>query len=370
MQPLTTALTGRTDGIVAEQQAGMTILRSVHVKPHRRLFYLNSYGMAQAWRTLGEPNPGQHLWGCIELARLGYEVAMPEEPVRGRFFNYRRQDFKHLRFIREWLGRDGILYSAHTVVFWAPLLAAAGLLRCPVVTLLYAAGENLRFTRGYAGVIAMTPAAERRARSLAPGAKIAHLGWGVDLPLYPVAPYEPRWFLSCGKTRRDFSTLAAASAAVATPVRVINTSAPAGLMWPANVEFVGTMRPGSWEAVSFRELIEHHYAGCTATLVLLENDPTQRYAAGFTQLLEAMALSKPVIVTRTGAIPDEIDVEAQGCGLFVPPNDPKALARAMASIASDPQRAAAMGQAGRRLCERHYDMTRFGDQLHGFFNKL
>ncbi|MDP3071625.1 MAG: glycosyltransferase [Opitutaceae bacterium] len=326
--------------------------------------------MAQAWRTLEDPNPGQHLWGCIELARLGYEVAMPEEPVRGRFFNYRRQDFNQLRFIREWLGRDGILYSGHTVLFWAPMLAAAGLLRCPVVTLLYAAGENLRFSSGYAGVIAMTPAAERRARSLAPGAKIAHLGWGVDLPLYPSSRHTPGWFLSCGKTRRDFSTLASAAGKVAETVRVINTSAPAGLDWPANVQFVGTAQAGTWEAVSFRELIDRHYAGCTAALVLLETDTEERYAAGFTQLIEALALGKPVIVTRTGAIPGEIDVEATGCGIFVPPKDPVALAEAMITLAKDPARAAAMGQAGRRLCETDYSMERFGTRLHGFFSQL
>lgn len=360
----------RFDDIIAEQRDGMTVLRSKTLRTHRRVFYLNSYGMAQGWRTLEDPNPGQHLWGCIELVRLGYEVAMPEEPVKGRFFNYRRQDFRHLRFIREWLGRDGILYSAHTVLFWAPMLAAAGLLRCPVVTLLYAAGENLRFPRGYAGVIAMTPAAERRARHLAPHAKIAHLGWGVDLPLYPMETYDPRWFLSCGKTRRDFPTLAAAAAATPASVRIINTSVPPGLTWPPNVEVLGTVQVGSWEAASFRDLIDRHYAGCTATLVLLEADPDQRYAAGFTQLLEALALGKPVIVTRTGAIPGEIDVEARGCGLFVPPNDPAALANAMKTITSDPQRAAAMGQAGRKLCEQHYEMAAFGTRLHEFFTQL
>ena len=137
------------EGIVAERHDGMTIIRSADRKPFRRVLYLNSYGMAQTWRSLPEYTPGQHLWGCLELARRGYEIALPEEPTRNsRFYNYRRQDFKHLGFAKGWLGREGIVYSAHTVLFWTPLLASFGLLRSPVVTLLYARGENLRFADG------------------------------------------------------------------------------------------------------------------------------------------------------------------------------------------------------------------------------
>lgn len=358
-------------GIIATQYRGMTVLRPKDGKPRRRVFYLNSYGMAPAWRSLSEGNPGQHLWGCLELARMGYEVAMPEEPNRNsRFYNYRRQDFKHLAFIKSWLGSRGVLYSAHTVLFWSPLLAMLRLLRCPIVTLLYASGENLRFANGYAAVIGMTPAAVSRARSLAPNAKIAHLGWGVDLPAYPTLPYEPKWFLSCGKTRRDFAVLAAASSTVSAPVRVINADRNSGINWPANVRLIVGGGGSDWCAVSYRDLVSEHYAGCSAALILLEDDPTERYAAGFTQLLEAMALARPVIVTRAGAITREIDVEKEGCGLFVPPNDPKALADAMKKIGDDPKAAEAMGQRGRQLCETRYNISGYTKSLDQLFESI
>jgi len=202
-------------GISAEHYRGMTILRSTEQKPFRRVLYLNSYGMARAWRDFREGlHPGQHLWGCLELVRMGYEIAMPEELTqKSRFFNYRRQDLKHLSFAVSWLGRDGIVYSGHTILFWTPLLVRLKLLRRHVVTMLYARGENLRFPNGYRGILALTPAAADRARRLAPNARVAHIRWGVDLPFFPVQPYSPQWFLSCGKTRRDFVTLQAAAAA-------------------------------------------------------------------------------------------------------------------------------------------------------------
>ena len=85
------------------------------------------------------------------------------------------------------------------------------------------------------------------------------------------------------------------------------------------------------------------------------------------KVLEAMAMARPVVITRTGAVPSEIDVEKSGCGLFVPPNDPGALASALVSLADNPADAQAMGAAGRRLCESHYNIERFAADLHRFF---
>jgi starch synthase len=62
--------------------------------------------------------------------------------------------------------------------------------------------------------------------------------------------------------------------------------------------------------------------------------------------LEAMACGTAVAGSRTGGIPE---VVADGeTGLLVPPDDPPALAEALNALLSDPARARAMGQAGRK----------------------
>ena len=62
--------------------------------------------------------------------------------------------------------------------------------------------------------------------------------------------------------------------------------------------------------------------------------------------LEAMACGTAVVGSRTGGIPE---VVAEGeTGLLVPPGDPEALAAALNALLSDPDRAEAMGQAGRK----------------------
>jgi glycosyltransferase involved in cell wall biosynthesis len=71
--------------------------------------------------------------------------------------------------------------------------------------------------------------------------------------------------------------------------------------------------------------------------------------------LEALALKKPVIATKVGALPEIIsDGET---GLLVPPADPGALARAMCRILRDPAAARRMGEAGRMLVERRFSLA-------------
>ena len=62
--------------------------------------------------------------------------------------------------------------------------------------------------------------------------------------------------------------------------------------------------------------------------------------------LEAMACETAVVGSRTGGIPE---VVADGeTGLLVPPGEPEPLAAALNTLIRDPDRAAAMGQAGRK----------------------
>ena len=122
--------------------------------------------------------------------------------------------------------------------------------------------------------------------------------------------------------------------------------------------------------MSYEELLHEYYARCTASLIILKEDQTEDTAVGFTSLVEAMAMARPVILTRTGALPGEIDLEKAGCGLHVPPRDPIALTRAMDTLSEDPARAAEMGNVGRRLCEKRYNIDRYVSELHQFFESL
>lgn len=66
--------------------------------------------------------------------------------------------------------------------------------------------------------------------------------------------------------------------------------------------------------------------------------------------LEAMASGLPVIASAHSGAPD---VLAEGGGFVVPPRDPAALAARIAQLYEDRDEARALGQAARRIAERH-----------------
>jgi len=94
------------------------------------------------------------------------------------------------------------------------------------------------------------------------------------------------------------------------------------------------------------------------------------YGQWFTHLIEAMSIGQPVIVTRTGALPGELDVEKAGCGLHVPPENPAALAEAIETLAVDPPSVQAMGEKGCQLMESHHSLNYYAARLHKFFETL
>ncbi|HLX68001.1 MAG TPA: glycosyltransferase [Verrucomicrobiae bacterium] len=361
------------DGISETKEQGLVVLSPANRRPIRRVLFVNLTSGVALWEKIKQGIiPSQHLWGCLELVRMGYEVAIGESLPN--FYLHRNafpHDLRLLKMARSWLGPDDVLYCGHNVLYWLPFLKRMGLVRCRIVSLLYAR-EPLDFSGVHDGIVALNSAAADHSRKLAPKAKVADLGWGVDLSFFPQLPYDPQWFLSCGITERDQQTLCSAAARTSVSIRIICPGIPAGLNWPANVKIIDGGK--GWNTddkrVTFQELLYQNYAHCTASLIILNYDPVEYTAVGTTNLIEAMAVGRPVIVTKTGALPSGIDVEKEGCGLFVPPQNPEALAAALETLANDPKRAEAMGAAGRRLAEQRYNMDRYGKDLHALFESL
>jgi glycosyltransferase involved in cell wall biosynthesis len=82
---------------------------------------------------------------------------------------------------------------------------------------------------------------------------------------------------------------------------------------------------------------------------------------GVTVILEAMAMGKPVVCSRTDG---QVDVVQDGVtGVYVPVGDPAALREAMLSLWNEPERAHAMGVRARAYVEQHHTLDEFASNV-------
>jgi glycosyltransferase involved in cell wall biosynthesis len=87
-------------------------------------------------------------------------------------------------------------------------------------------------------------------------------------------------------------------------------------------------------------------------------------------MLEAMSAGRPVVATTVSGIPEAVGHGTTG--LLVPPGDAAALADAIELLVRDPERARAMGAAGRVRAMRDFELTASSRRLatlFGFFDR-
>lgn len=97
-----------------------------------------------------------------------------------------------------------------------------------------------------------------------------------------------------------------------------------------------------------------------ARVLVLPSDTTSE-SFGLS-VLEAMALAKPVVVTRLGTGLDET-VRTADCGLIVAPRDPADLAAAITTLLGDPEQRIRLGRNGLRAFEENYTASLMADRL-------
>ena len=161
--------------------------------------------------------------------------------------------------------------------------------------------------------------------------------------------------VAAGREHRDYATLAAASAGLEARVYVAAGSvhSPAASSsnpgrWPDNVEC------GFADYQTLRDL----YRRASVVVVpLVDSD----FQAGVTTVLEAMAMGKPTVVTRTrghaGVVHDGIT------GLCVAPNDPAEMREALEYLLAHPAERRRIGDAAREAAVTCYSLEAYAGNL-------
>jgi glycosyltransferase involved in cell wall biosynthesis len=217
--------------------------------------------------------------------------------------------------------------------------------------------------RGVDGLLCLTKeAADSYEKVLGSSATIEQVDWGVDNKLYPGSRQPGEFFFSSGRTRRDYKTLFAAAKQVPDKFIVFaGQSQVAGLEIPENVELL----TGDYSLVTLTDLIEKYYAHAIAVIICRLAGDASNDTSGLTCLLEAMAMCRPVIMTKTGC--NMIDIESLGIGKFVPADDVQSLVSALQEILNQTtDERLAIGLRGRELVDTYYHSERHGADVADF----
>jgi glycosyltransferase involved in cell wall biosynthesis len=86
------------------------------------------------------------------------------------------------------------------------------------------------------------------------------------------------------------------------------------------------------------------------------------------KVFDYMSAARPVIVAIDGQAREL--VESAQCGLFVEPENPAALARAIEELATQPELLARMGESGLRYVQAHFDRRKIADEYLGLIENV
>lgn len=85
-------------------------------------------------------------------------------------------------------------------------------------------------------------------------------------------------------------------------------------------------------------------------------------------VLEAMAMEKPIIATRSGGIPEEFEDGISG--ILIPRRDPDRLAEAILSLYRNKDKRRRMGKAAREYLTTHFSLEKHFGQIEQLYNAL
>ena len=250
--------------------------------------------------------------------------------------------------------------------------------RCCLVSWVFrppiCAGAKLSITDPYhpknlsahKGFFCLTKSAQNYYSQFAPSKFIA---WCVDQDMFdgkpPLQkPHKP-FFLATGKTGRDYATLVNAAYQNQAEIRIIGPKNQKPFDIPKNVIWIDTSSDPPDQAIDYPTLKEW-YAQCSGVCIPLSGDADD--TCGYTNMLEAMAMRKPVVMTRSGCL--HIDPVTRNFGMLVEPQDSKGWSDAIIRILNDSDFASACGENARKIVEDEFSIERFNRDVLSFINEV
>ena len=188
-----------------------------------------------------------------------------------------------------------------------------------------------------------------------PPSKITLLKWGVDQKFWRPMDVEPDMICSAGSEMRDYITLIETMRGLTISCHIA-AGTQRNVMHPTIKAIWKNGAPPPNITVGRKGYAELRMLYARSRFVVIPILPSDS-DHGTTSILEAMAMGKAVICSKTTG---QVDVIQDGkTGLFVPQGDPAALREAIQYLWDNPDVALRMGNEGRKCVEKHYTLESF-----------
>jgi len=304
--------------------------------------------------------PAHFLYGALQLEQYGFEVIWHNQiHVYKRVQDTLKATWKILTCRQHY----DVLYATHTrgiepiillhaiglyrkrIVVWhhQPIVKAKSWLRETLARLFYRGMDHMIF---FSEKLMQDSLQSKKADPT----RMSMVHWGADLTFYDSLPHplQKKGFISTGKELRDYKTLTEAFNHTGQPLTLYTQkeqeSAFTNLEIKENIDLNFGTRLMPYE---LSLLVAQSQCVCICC-------KESNYTVGLTTVVEAMALGIPILCTRNPQMP--MDLEAEGCGIYLEPYDTAGWERAIRYIVEHPEEAKEMGRKGRLLAEKYYNV--------------
>jgi glycosyltransferase involved in cell wall biosynthesis len=223
-----------------------------------------------------------------------------------------------------------------------------------------------RRVRGAATLITVSRFNERYLRAALPRMAVRHVPNGIAVaPRAALPPDGPVLCVARLVPKKGIDVLLEAEALLAPDfprlrLEVIGSGERAAEL-AGHASRLGLADRVSWVGAAPSTRVQHALGRCSLFVLPARTLPDGDRDAMPTALLEAMARGVAVVSTDVGGISEVVRHEQTG--LLVAPNDPRALAEAVARLLTDRRLAAQLGAGARALIARGFDPSRSAREL-------
>jgi glycosyltransferase involved in cell wall biosynthesis len=273
-----------------------------------------------------------------------------------------------------------LIYCINGELFLVPLLKRLGIIKLKLGILLYRIPKKTPFWKFhnlnqsswilgcYDGINCLTKSLENDLikKFKNKNIHIKYIPWATDNDIFKVDSRKSGNYFFCGgKTNRDHQVLIKAAKELPYINFIIIKHWTKDFPISSNIKIIDSKTEITDKAINY-ETLRKYYENCLGVCIPLHYD--QNDTCGYTELLEAMAMGKPVIMTQSGCL--NIDLEEENIGLYVNPNDQNDWQNAIKRIFNDQFKAKVMGQNAQKLQKKKYTIDENKKQTIKFLNNI